>query len=426
MRFRTLLALLRDSSLVLLGRYGQYIVALVSIPVVARVLGIEGFGQYAIANAGAFFGSLLVDLGLTSVLASDLARGNLRAPSLTTFILLRFAVLAALCAALAGVLLADAAVPSLVIAGMVMGGTSSIGQEWILIGSSRYVVLATSQVCVRVASLVGLIILLPKQPSVWVAIAILTAANLAGAAITWTVTRRAVAIAWPQKSEAAHLLRVALPIVSSRALGLASSQGPVLGFSLLVPAKTFGFFAATDKLVRAAQSSMDALSIALLPRLGRAAGQSRDAFGSRVRRALTLTFGLGAIGATVLTLLAPWIVPIVLGRQFAAAIPALQIQAWSLPAAGLTSVCMGAVLISARDYRGMLLVGAIGLAALPIGLAVGAASGSPMALSTGALIVDWASAGAAVTRTWLRHGLRGDRRAPEPLLSSIPFLRRRS
>lgn len=405
MRFRSLWALLRDSGLVLVGRYGQYIVAFVSIPVVARSLGVQGFGEYSVATAGGFFGSLIVDLGLSSVLATDFARGGIRAASRATFIALRLLVLSLLCVAFVLALTLNWTASSLILAGMIMGGMSSIGEDWILIGSSQYVFLATSQLIVRLASLIGLVVMLPGHTSVWVAIAILAAANVIGAALTWTITWRTVNFARPNLAEATRLLRVALPIVSSRALGIASNQGPTLGFSALVIPQVFGLFAISDKLIRAAQSSLDALSIALLPRLGRAAGNSRQAFRYQVRRSLILAFVIGTVGATVLVLIAPWLVRALLGPQFSDAVAALQIQAWTLPAAGLTSVCLGAVLITAKDYRGMLLVSAIGLLALPVGLAVGTVFASPVALATGALIVDWSLAVAALVRTLVRHGI---------------------
>lgn len=405
MKFSSLWSLLRDSGLVLVGRYGQYVVALISIPIVARSLGVEGFGQYAVATAGGFFGSLAVDLGLSSVLASDYARGEVRGRSRTTYIALRFAVLLFLVALLVAALLLNLSYTSLVLAGAVMGGMSSVGEDWLLIGSSRYVFLAISQLAVRLASLAGLVFVLPAHPSVWIAVWILAVANLVGAVLTWTVTWRLVPFWPPTLEEVGVLLRIAVPVVASRALGVASNQGPTLGFSAFIGPQVFGLFAASDKLVRAAQSSMDALSIALIPRLGRAAGRSGDAFASRVRRSVLLAMALGAAGAATLTLLAPWGVPFLLGSEFTGAVQALQIQVWSLPAAGVTSVCLGAVLITAKDYRGMLIVSLAGLGALPVGLAVGAMfSDTPVALAVGALIVDWTLSCAALLRTWVRHG----------------------
>lgn len=415
MRFASLGTLLRDSGLVLVGRYGQFVVAIVSMPILARTLGVEGFGEYTLATAGGFFGSLLVDLGLSGPLASELSRGSLRRSTRTTFAILRLAAILTL-GALATLLLAiGAGGASLLVAGMLMGGLSSVGEDWVLIGSSRYFALASSQVAARLSALAGLFLILPFFPSVWTAIVILATGNVVGAGATWIVTGHSVAFHAPTWREARALLRLSGPLLGSRGLAIASNQGPILGFAMLAPPQTFGVFAASDKVTRAAQSSLDALSVALIPRLGRAAGESSGRLVSRGGRAILLAATLGFVAAGALALGAPLVVPILLGPDFGDVVNVLRVQAIAVPAAAITSVCLGAVLVTHRDYRGMLIVSIIGVSALPLGLWIGTIVEGAVPLAVGALVVDWALAISALARVRVivSRERRASRRAAE-------------
>ncbi|MFE3025259.1 oligosaccharide flippase family protein, partial [Nocardia tengchongensis] len=65
-----LLSVLRDIGFVSLGKYGQFLVTAVTVPLTARMLGVSGVGLLAIGMSAYFLGSLLVDLGINTFMAA--------------------------------------------------------------------------------------------------------------------------------------------------------------------------------------------------------------------------------------------------------------------------------------------------------------------------------------------------------------------
>ncbi|MGW0181503.1 lipopolysaccharide biosynthesis protein, partial [Nocardia sp. NPDC003345] len=69
-RIREFAILLRDIAYVSFGKYGQYLVTVATLPLIARLLGASGMGLLAVGMSAYFLGSLVVDLGITSYLAA--------------------------------------------------------------------------------------------------------------------------------------------------------------------------------------------------------------------------------------------------------------------------------------------------------------------------------------------------------------------
>src|SRR3954454_13167202 len=98
-RAARLLGIVRDIGFVSFGKYGQYLVTAVTVPLAARLLGAHGLGLLSIGMSAYFIGSLLVDLGIAQFMAAmvpkadvDQLRGN--------YLAIRGSVLAVLAGAL--------------------------------------------------------------------------------------------------------------------------------------------------------------------------------------------------------------------------------------------------------------------------------------------------------------------------------------
>ena len=129
--------LARDVVLVSAGRYGQYAVTLITIPLCARLLGPTGMGLLAVAMSTYFLGALCTDLGITAFVAAraeqpGLARlrgdyAGLRAGALVLFVaLLLLALLTPVPRAV-----------ELGALGLVVGSVSACGDDWVLLGRGR-------------------------------------------------------------------------------------------------------------------------------------------------------------------------------------------------------------------------------------------------------------------------------------------------
>src|SRR4051812_828507 len=63
-------SLVLDTVLVAAGRYSQFLIAVVSLPLISHHLGLAEFGLYAIGTAAYFFGTAMGDCGLAQRLVA--------------------------------------------------------------------------------------------------------------------------------------------------------------------------------------------------------------------------------------------------------------------------------------------------------------------------------------------------------------------
>ena len=64
-----------DTGRIVVGRYSQFIVTLITVPLVARALGVDEVGHLGVGTSSVFLGSIVVDWGLTQILASRHSQG---------------------------------------------------------------------------------------------------------------------------------------------------------------------------------------------------------------------------------------------------------------------------------------------------------------------------------------------------------------
>ena len=181
---------LRDVVLVSAGRYGQYAITLVTIPLCARLLGPAGMGLLAIAMSTYFLGALCTDLGITAFVAARAEKPGL-ARLRGDYAGLRAAALGAFTALF--LLAAALPVPRAVemgALGLVVGSVSAGGDDWVLLGTGRFGAVVAQQTAGRVVYLALLVALLPQVRTPEVAMGCLLAGNVVAVAWSWARTLR--------------------------------------------------------------------------------------------------------------------------------------------------------------------------------------------------------------------------------------------
>ncbi|CAM3342016.1 lipopolysaccharide biosynthesis protein [Tsukamurella hominis] len=393
-RLRGSAGVLRDVVLVSAGRYGQYAVTLVTIPLCARVLGPAGMGLLAIAMSTYFLGALCTDLGLTAFVAAragkpglDRLRGDyagLRAAALAAFTALFV---------LAVVLPVPRAVEMAAL-GLVVGSVSACGEDWVLLGAGRFGAVVAQQTAGRVVYLALLVALLPQIRTPEAAMGCLLAGNLVTIGWSWARTLRDYGRpARPGRPRA--LLRTGAPVFAARVLSSTYGPGAATVFAPALAPPALGLFSASDRPVQAAGSLLDAVGMSLLPRLAR---RDTGAFWSTARRGIVAVAAGAALLAAAATLLAPWLVPLIFGPEYHGAVALLQIQAWALPGMAVASFVATAVLPVLDDARGVLLAGGVGAAVITAALAVALHTHAPLTVVTGIVAAQTAAAGFSVLR----------------------------
>ena len=160
-----LVAAARDIGFVSFGKYGQYVVTIVTVPLIARLLGPEGLGLVAIGMSSYFIGTVLVDLGITQFLAATVPSGDVRQIR-GNYLAIRTSIFGTIVGALLlGLVLGAGPVVTMILLGLFAGGLWSMSEDWVLIGQLRFGASTWYQAVGRVAYLVLLVLLLPRGPA---------------------------------------------------------------------------------------------------------------------------------------------------------------------------------------------------------------------------------------------------------------------
>ncbi|MFC8527384.1 lipopolysaccharide biosynthesis protein [Nocardia sp. NPDC057227] len=399
-RVRELLGVARDIAYVSFGKYGQYLVTVATLPLMARVLGTEGLGLLAIGMSSYFIGSLLVDLGITSYMAARVQESSeTRSPAEQTasinrtrgtYLVIRGGILGAVTLALAVVLAVGAPEYLRMIAlGLFIGGVWSMSEDWLLIGQGRFGASTLYQAVARIAYLLLLVLVLPRIPTAEVALLCLLGNSVLCVALTWWDTWRGFGPPGRPRGVVA-LLRASAPVVTGRLLVTSYGQGSATVFGAVLNAASLGLYSASDRLVRAVQSLLDAIGFALLPRMAKRGGDER--FWPDALRALTVCVGLACAASALLWLLAPVVVPLIFGDQFAEAVAVLRLEVLILPATTITSFITTAILPVRQDTIGVLIGALVGTCIAGVALLIAARTHSVWTLVGGIVAAEFAVA----------------------------------
>lgn len=391
---RDAFTVLRDIGYVSFGKYGQYLVTVATLPIIARVLGAEGMGMLAIGMSSYFIGSLVVDLGITSFLAARVHDADSRMGEVNrlrgTYLAIRATILGVLAAVLAVSLVIGA--PEhlhMILLGLFVGGFWSLSEDWVLIGQGRFGASTAYQGVARLAYLALLLLLLPRFPSASGALLCLLVSSILSVALTWADTwRRFGPPSAPREVRA--LLRVGAPILTSRLLVNSYGQGSAAVYGSVLNAVSLGLYSASDRLVRAVQSLLDPIGFALLPRMAKRGADSR--FWRDSVRGLLAVVAIAVVGAAAVWIAAPTLIQLIFGSAFTSAVAVLRTEVLILPATAVTSFVTTAVLPVRQDTTGVLTGAVVGTSVAVVALLIALRTHSMWTLVYGVVIAEFAVA----------------------------------
>lgn len=392
-----LLGVLRDIGYVSFGKYGQYVITIVTLPLIARVLGTHGLGLLAIGMSAYFIGSLLVDLGITAFLAArvhDSAQTSTEAERLAQINQLRgdYAAIRVVTLGILGVALLLSVLTSMpehlemILLGLFAGGFWSVSEDWLLIGQGKFGTSTAYQAVGRILYLVLLVALLPRLPNAEVALLCLLVSSVPTVALTWWDSLRTFGRpSRPRRIRA--VLQTGAPVFTSRLMVTIYGQGAAAVYSSVLNAASLGLYSAGDRLVRAIQSTLDPIGFALLPRMARRSADQQ--FWRRALQALTVCIGIAAIAAAAVWCAAPILIRLVFGPDFTDAIGLLRVEIFMLPAAAVTSFVTTAILPVRQDTTGVLIGAILGTLVAGCALAVTFRTHSVWTLVYGSVLVEF-------------------------------------
>lgn len=315
----------------MLGGFVAQGVAAVMGLLLARTVGLAGYGHYAaaLALAGAFTRFFLI--GLDGIVPREIARTPGEAAPIVAGAVLPAlawgALLTALIVAL-GTLLGYSA-PTMEVL-LIVAPLTALRALLVLLrsvfrGGGRLDLDATNQVGEAVLVLVGALVAIQIAPGVRSAVIGMLAAEIVALIWAAVAVRRAAPGAYrPRAARARALLLAAIPLGTTFALLEFNLRLEALLLATFHPEREVGLYSAALG-VTMLFSSIGFLSTALLPRMATLSRDDGAAFHAFWAQGCRYVLSLGAATGVTTAALAPTLIDLFYGHQFAGAAPALRL-----------------------------------------------------------------------------------------------------
>lgn len=314
------------------------------IPLLARRLGPESWGEVLLAQAVGIFLTLVVEFGFDLSATREVARHQhdrvelRRILGSVTGLKMALAGLAGSVALLANLMLGAPISWPLLLGALMWGVFQAFAPLWFFQGLERVGFAVTVDLVARAASVVLVFLVVQGPSDAWL---VLPLQGLGGGAAVVVLH----AMAWRTIGGAVlrgprDALRWGLPLFLFRAMVSLYTTVNTLILGGFAPTAAVAHFGGADRVARSAQGLLQPASLAFFPRLASLLGTSRK----DARRLARLSFVAMALGGLFLSVclyvLAPWIVAALLGPGYEPAVRVLRILS-PLPFLGGMSNALG-------------------------------------------------------------------------------------
>ena len=368
------------------GEGASRLLGFLTAAVLARRVGVDGFGQIGFATAILAYGMVITDFGLVSLGTREMARDKSRAQQLAGSVLslrLALAVSAAiLMVAFAAVLPKPASVKWLLSAYALAAVAQSVLLEWVFIGAEQTAWVSFSRVATNLSYFVLVLQLVRSPRQILLVPVSFAVAMVAGVLMLLVVFARH----WHRPTlnfdlrEWRRLLTSAWPIGMGTVVSQLHVNFGMVGLGLLTTDIQTGIYAAAYRLVFFFMTLDRIFYTVFLPAATRYVAQQRERLATLTGTATRLVLAVALPLCLGLAILAQPAVTLVFGRSYASAAPALRVLVWflllsmlnsltgyTLIAAGLErrflrNITIGATFSLVLNVAGILTMGALGAA----------------------------------------------------------------
>lgn len=323
----------------------NYIMPLVTLPLLARVLGPSHWGQLAFAEAYAMYLSLFIEYGFGLSATRELAQlrddaaarsrllsGVLGAQSL--MVLGAFAVTVALGFAAPRF----AAYRSLLPLAFCLGVLRAVNPFWYFQGIERMRVVSMLSMATNVAAAFGILLFVRSPQDVWIPLALRTGAAFICVLFGFLLAYQNTPFSPPALRGSLSALRTGWSLfVMKGALSLYTTANVVV-LGMLAAPSVVALYAGAEKIASAATLGLSPITQAFYPRISYLFVTDRRNASRTARASLLMTAGSGLALGLVLLFGAPLLVKILLGTRFSEAVPVLRVFCVLPPVVAVSSV----------------------------------------------------------------------------------------
>jgi len=322
-----------------------YVVPLVTVPYLARVLGVAGWGLVAFAQGFGSYVSILGEYGFSLSATREVARHRDDRGKLAHILAgVLGAKLALAAVSIVVALIAGRWVPifrehpELFWAAMFWAVSQTFSVLWFFAGFERMRLVAGLDILAKSLATIGVFVLVKHPEDGWRVLALQGCGFLLSSAVSLGLVYRELPFRLPSWSSISEALRMGWTMFLFRSSVSLYTAGNAFILGLFVSPEFVGYYAGAEKISRAFLGLLNPISQTLYPRLSHLVSRAQ----SRAARLVRISIGvMGAAGTGIgalVFLLAPVIVHMILGSHFGQAVPVLRILALLVPLVALGNV----------------------------------------------------------------------------------------
>jgi PST family polysaccharide transporter len=315
-------------------QFANYLLPLVTIPYLARVLGVATWGLVAFAQAFGSYASTGIEYGFHLSATREVAKNRESTNDLANLVagVMGAKLLLAAGAALLARLLESwiplfRAHPVFLWAAVFWAVGQSFSMLWYYQGFERMRLVAVLDVVGKAAATAGIFILIHHPADGWKVLVLQGGGSLLSAVVATALVYREIPFRLPTLGRVSDTLRMGWSMFLFRGSMSLYSAGNAFILGLFASPAAVGFYAGAEKLARALMGMLAPIHQSLYPRISHLVQNNRPAADRLARSSMFLMSSTGVVLSLAAFLTAPWAVPLILGKGFMASIPVLQLMA---------------------------------------------------------------------------------------------------
>lgn len=347
----------RNAGYLFAGEIAARLLGFVASALLARRLGITGFGQVGFAMSIMAYGIIVTKSGLLAIGIREVARDRHRVREMTGAVLTLRLLLNSV--ALAGIVIFALAIPKPVSVKLLLvaftGGViaQSILLEWVFIGLERMHFVAAARVLTNIAySLLVLLFIHGPNDILLVPVAFVSASLVGAVAVLFPYIRSfGIPVPILHRPVLTGLVRQAWPIgIASMLTQMYISSG-IIGLALLRSDQEAGLYTSVHRLVFFLLMVDRVFQSIFFPAISRHMHRDRKRVPVLVETALRVILSISLPVCIGTLFLAQPLLCLVFGNQYSAAAPALRVLVWFFPLSLLSSLAGYTLLATDRQLR---------------------------------------------------------------------------
>lgn len=312
----------------------NYLLPLVTIPYLTRVLGVATWGLVAFAQAFGAYAGIGIEYGFHLSATRAVARSRDSQSELANLVA---GVMGAKVMLAAGVVILAVfleswiplfrAHPVFLWAAVFWAVGQSFSMLWYYQGFERMRLVAVLDVVGKAAATAGIFIFIHHPADGWKVLVLQGSGSLLSVVVATALVYRDIPFRLPGWRLVSNTLRMGWSMFLFQGSMSLYGAGNAFILGLFASPAAVGFYAGAEKLARALMGLLVPIHQSLYPRLSNLVQHNRRAANRLARSSMFVMSSAGAVLSLAAFLAAPWAVPLILGRSFAASVPVLEIMA---------------------------------------------------------------------------------------------------